>query len=108
MSDGMGSFRSGTYTGTGAAQNVSLGFIPDVIWVTNVTDGDAAFMVMLNADETAYITNAIGDAASVADAFSPFAGTEGGVGAGFSIGTSAVANESGDVFRYVAQRGQTD
>jgi hypothetical protein len=36
----MNAFRSGLIRGTGAAVNVELGFIPDLVIVTNHTDGD--------------------------------------------------------------------
>lgn len=36
----MGNIKVGTVTGTGAAINISLGFIPDYVRIVNVTDGD--------------------------------------------------------------------
>jgi hypothetical protein len=36
----MNEFKSGYLVGNGAAQNVSLGWIPDLVIITNATDGD--------------------------------------------------------------------
>lgn len=33
----------GTFTGTGAAQNISLGFVPDKLEIHNVTDGNVRY-----------------------------------------------------------------
>jgi hypothetical protein len=36
----MGRMKQGTYTGTGAAINISLGFVPSKLETKNITDGD--------------------------------------------------------------------
>jgi len=42
------SVRTGYIHGTGAAINVSVGFIPDVVILTNVTDGDSITLAVLD------------------------------------------------------------
>ena len=86
---------SGTYTGTGAAQSVSLGFKPDMLWLFNLTDGDTlCFMMDGMTDDTAgVITGAV--ALDAADGITLSA-------SGFSLGTGAESNENLKVYRYVA------
>jgi hypothetical protein len=65
----MNSFKCGKVTGTGAAINVELGFIPDFVQVINYTDGDqidiwqtgmtAATSVQINTAVSSRGTNGI-------------------------------------------------
>lgn len=94
----------GSYTGTGAAINLELGWIPDYILVENATDGDESwswFYGMTNAHalkiasdgtKTRITSNGI-------SAYEP-ADLTNAVGVTFGSALS----ESGDTFRYVAMR----
>ncbi len=86
---------SGTYTGTGAAQTITLGFEPRAVITINETDGDS---VHLHFDGMADATGvSIGTAAaSVASEGITLTSR------GFSLGTDASVNESAKVFRYLA------
>lgn len=47
----MNGIRSGYLVGNGAAQNIELGFIPDLVIVTNVTDGDVISVGHIGPDQ---------------------------------------------------------
>jgi hypothetical protein len=84
-----------TYTGTGAALSVTCGFRPTFLWVYNATDKDTvAFVVDGQADGTTpNIVLATGEVASQGITLTS---------TGFSLGTDAVANETGKTFRFFA------
>jgi hypothetical protein len=85
----------GTYTGTGAAQTITLGFRPVALFIYNQTDGDS-LAVKLDS-QAAAVHCAIG--AAVANVAS------GGVtlsARGFSTGTDASSSENLKVFHYLA------
>jgi hypothetical protein len=92
----------GTYTGTGAAINISIGFVPAWVEVINKTDGDKRFVF---SDGATFVhtggTNATATVSS--NGISAFAGTRGGVGAGFTAGTELSTNAK--VYVYIAHRG---
>lgn len=95
----------GTYTGTGAAINVILGFKPDFLIVTNYTDGDiiGTWNRAVNAAGTS--TDIGAAAATNADnGFTayPLATTASPAGEGFTAGTDF--SESGKVYGYFAAR----
>lgn len=102
----------GSYTGTGAAINVELGFTPDYVKVINVTDGDEYwewFSSMTNAHAiyTRTVTdNGVTGNASItritANGITPLNPTDFTTKQGFTIGTAL--SESGDTFAYVAVR----
>lgn len=99
-----GQIKAGTFTGTGAAINVPLGFIPDFLFVVNVTDGDLIHTWFNGM--TAGTTVDIG-AAAVANAdngITAYAGSAGANPAGFTAGTDI--SESGKVYRYFAVANQ--
>jgi hypothetical protein len=90
----------GTYTGTGAAQNIVIGFKPDFLLVTNITDGDiihTGFRGLTAAGAGVDIAAAVGNADN--DLTLTYAGTS---GEGFTVGTDA--SESGKVYGYLAIR----
>jgi hypothetical protein len=97
--------KTGSFVGTGAAVNVSLGFSPVRVTVTNETDGDeswswqtgmtAAHALKIAADgtQTRITSNGV----------SAYAGTNtpGSEAAkGFTVGSAL--SESGKTFRYIA------
>jgi hypothetical protein len=93
----------GTYTGTGAAQNIVIGFKPDFLLVVNVTDGDiihTAFRGLTAAGAGVDIAAAV-----VGNADNDLTLTYGSAttaGEGFTVGTDA--SESGKVYGYLAIR----
>jgi hypothetical protein len=91
----------GTYTGTGAAVNVVLGFKPDFVLIANVTDGDilgAAFRGISPAGSAIDIA-----AAAITNAADALTLTyEGTTGEGFTVGTDY--SESAKVYGYLAVR----
>ncbi len=92
---------TGTYTGDGAAQNISIGFIPAHVVITNKTDGDASwFWNDQYADGTATL---VADASTLAsNGVTPYTGST-SASKGFTIGTGL--SESAKVFVYTAFRG---
>lgn len=93
--------KAGTVTGTGAAINVSVGFAPDYVRVTNDTAGDMLEWYSNMAAASAYKRVAVGTGTKI---------TTGGISlftgsatqqAGFTIGADAV-NANTVVLRYLA------
>ena len=95
----------GTITGNGAAQNISLGFIPDMVEVFNVTDGDTEHVWFKGAGAalTIKLTGAL--ATQAANGISAYNGssTPGSEASpGFTIGTDV--SENAKVLYYRATR----
>lgn len=87
--------KTGTYTGTGAAQSVTLGYKPAALIIVNETDGDVVNVKIAGSTDATHI--AIGAAAAAV--------ASGGItlsATGFSVGTDASVSESAKVFRYIA------
>ncbi len=91
----------GTYTGTGAAQTIVLGFKPDFLLVTNVTDGDIIHTAFRGLHAAGASTD-IGAAAVANPDNALTLTTEATTGEGFTVGTDA--SESGKVYGYLAIR----
>lgn len=96
--------KSGSYTGTAAALNISLGWTPDHIIIENATDGDARWEWFTGmANGSALATDVLGGKTLiVANGITPFAGTAAALAKGFTIGSAL--SETGKVFRYTAHR----
>ena len=99
----------GTYTGTGAAQNIELGFVPTYVRILNITDGNAGMTYMKpegedakNIAEGAALATQAANGISVYGGAAP--GTALGKSAGFTAGTAASVNTK--VYYYVALRGE--
>lgn len=94
-------FRSGVVTGTGAAINVSLGWVPDLVVVTNYTDGDQIDLWHsgMTAGTNVQINAAVAPRAS--NGISAYTGDT-STGAGFTIGTGV--SESAKVLYWFALR----
>ena len=103
-----GHFAHGTVEGTGATINISCGFTPEYVRVINV-DGDAAFDWTDDlADGEAYKSLTGGTNALMATlGITPYAGTVGGVGLGFSIGADTDVNVSAQTMIWVAFSGDS-
>ena len=103
----------GTYTGTGAAINVPLGFTPDYVEVYNVTDGDDKWEWFSSmTDGHALYSRSVTDNATSGNAgmsritsngVSVYAGST-SASKGFTVGTAL--SESGKTFAYKAIRNE--
>ena len=95
----------GTFTGTGAAINFSVGFVPTKVTVENVTDGDESW-TWYNGMTAAHALKIAADGAKTritANGISTYAGsaTPGSEAApGFTAGSAL--SESGKTFAYEA------
>ena len=91
--------KTGSVTGTGAAINVSIGFLPVYVRVMNVTDADTVdewFSTMANGTS---ITTAAAVATRATNGISSYAGSS-TAGQGFTIGSGI--SESAKVLAYLA------
>jgi len=97
----MNEVKVGTVTGTGAAINVSLGFVPDYVKVVNVTDRDQIdeWFKGMPADTSVQTNTAV--ATRDTNGISEYAGTSTSP-PGFTIGSGI--SEADKVLRYVAIR----
>ena len=86
---------AGTYTGTGAAQTITLGYEPKAVIIMNITDGDS---VTLHFDGMSDGTAIAIGAAAAAVASQGVTLTS----RGFTLGTDVSVNENAKVFRYLA------
>lgn len=95
---------SGTYVGTGAAINISLGFIPGKLEVFNETDGDDQWTWIRGmTNGHAYQRVGAGTGTRItSNGVSEYAGVAGSAAVGVTVGSSL--SESGKTFRYVAYR----
>lgn len=101
----MQEIKVGSYTGNGAAQNISLGFVPDAVIIANVTDGTSQTMWFngMAAASGISIVAAAGPVLDTTNQISAFAGDASNA-AGFTVGTDL--STSAKVFRYIALRGR--
>lgn len=101
----------GSYTGTGAAVNVSLGFVPDHLEIYNGTDGDDRWEWFngMTAAHALYQRSVTDNATSgnpgmsriTANGITAYAGSS-SASPGFTAGTAL--SESGKTFYYKATR----
>lgn len=94
----------GTYTGTGASLNISIGFIPSAVIIMNVTDGTPVVMWTENFADAASLDIAAAAASNAAGSVAPFAGTAGALASGFSTGADNSVSEK--VYSYIAMRSE--
>ena len=94
----------GTYTGSGAAINLSLGFTPEYIRVVNTTDGDESWEWFANMPNGSALAQAAAGTQSRinANGIGAYAGSP-TASKGFTIGTAL--SEAGKTFAYFAIRG---
>lgn len=95
---------TGTYTGTGAALNLELGFIPDYFRTINITDGNAGLTWFNGMADGTAIAEGAALASQASNGITTYAGSEAANSAGLTIGTAA--SVSAKVYRYVAIAGQ--
>ncbi len=91
----------GTYTGTGAALNVSLGFIPDAVFIVNRTDADIIGIWFRGDTDGTAVDIAAAVANNAADGVSDYAGSD-SAAPGFTVGTDF--SENAKVYKYIAFR----
>jgi hypothetical protein len=93
--------KSGTVTGTGAALNISLGWVPDYICVINVTDGDEKdeWFSDMPAGHSIQTTTAVAKITS--NGFTAYEGTS-SASSGITLGTAI--SENGKTLSYFAMR----
>lgn len=96
-----GAVRAGSFTGSGAALSVDVGFRPTAVIVKNSATTDPAYLLTQGmadgANPAMPVTAAAGDAQTIAG----FHAT------GFSVGTAAAANGAGQKILYLALRDGT-
>lgn len=98
----MNTVKIGTFTGNGAVKNISIGFVPDYVRITNVTDGDIIHEWFRTIQADGVSTDiAAAVAPNAADGISAYAGSS-TAGQGFSVGTDI--SENAKVYGYVAMR----
>lgn len=96
---------TGKYAGTGAAVNVSLGWVPTCVIIVNATDGDLVgigFPGAMADGTDILISGTAGPVLNAAGGISDYAG-DGSHAPGFSVG--ADYSENAKTFRYIAFRG---
>ena len=98
----MSQFAYGTVTGTGAAINVELGWIPDYVKVFNITDADQYDEWVKGMTDGTSIQTNTAVATRSSNGISEYAGTAGVYKKGFTIGSGI--SESAKVLRYIAMR----
>lgn len=100
-----GQMMTGSVTGTGSSINVSCGFIPDAVQVTNITNGTAKTMWWNKAmgnGKAVFVNGTAGPKVAASNGITPYAGSY-TAAKGFTIGTSAnQVNTSGDTLTWVA------
>lgn len=94
-------FITGTVIGTGAAINVSLGFVPDYVRVVNVTDADQIDEWFSGMTDGTSIQTNTAVATRASNGISAYAGS-GATAPGFTIGSGI--SETAKVLRYFAVR----
>lgn len=92
----------GSYTGTGAAINVAIGFEPAFLLIFNDTDRDEMWFWIrgMAAAQALAVNTAVATLAS--NGITTYTGAAGATSAGFTAGSGL--SESGKTFRYVAFR----
>jgi hypothetical protein len=97
---------TGSYTGTGAAINIELGFVPDYVEIFNATDGDASwrwFSGMAAGNALAFANHASAQQSLItSNGVTAYTPTDYVNNAGFTVGSAL--SESAKVFRYIAVR----
>jgi hypothetical protein len=93
--------KRGTYTGTGAALNVEVGFEPDYLVIWNETDGDVRgeYINGMTADHAFKIVDSGAGTTDLSKA------TSNGItltSNGFKVGTDSALNENAKSYRWVA------
>lgn len=86
---------TGTYTGNGSSQTITLGFKPVKLEIVNVTDGDTFYITYEGVSDATGWNISTATAAVAANGATLST-------RGFSVGSDASVNENAKVFRYFA------
>lgn len=92
--------KAGSYTGSGAALNISVGFIPDYVMIVNQTAPAADVWFGGFAAATSITISGTAALRAAPNGVTAFAGTPALAGQGFSVGAGLSTNAS--VYYYVA------
>jgi len=92
--------KAGSYTGTGAALNVSIGFIPDYVMIVNHTTPGADVWFGGMAAATSITISGTAALRAAPNGVTAFAGTPALAGQGFSVGPTLSTNAA--IYYYVA------
>lgn len=93
-------FAAGSYTGTGSAITLELGFIPDYATFANITDGDTIEVWFDGMDAATGLTVTTAVVTNAAGSVTRLTGVAATTAAGLTLGTDL--SESAKVFRYAA------
>lgn len=94
--------KTGTVTGTGAALNISIGFIPDHVLVVNGSGAETLEWFSSMAAASAFKTVTAGTRSVISSGgITAFSGSA-TAGQGFTIGADADVNVNTEVLRYIA------
>lgn len=94
---------SGAITGTGAAINVQLGFVPEVVRIRNKTSGDSLEWSNSDGDGgTKRLAAGTASQVTTAAGVQAYNGTAAGDSAGFTLGTDADINVNAESLVYEA------
>lgn len=101
----MNEIKVSSYTGNGAAQNISIGFIPEYVRIINATDGTtvAEWFDGMAAASAISVVAAAGPVLDTTNQVTRYTGAD-SASEGFTVGTDLSTNAK--VFRYVAMRGR--
>ena len=91
----------GSYTGTGAAINIELGWEPDAVFIVNATDKDAAWLWTSSMTD-AHAANLATGAALTSNGVTPYDAADFTNPLGFTVGSTL--SESAKVHDYIAIR----
>lgn len=90
----------GSYTGNGAAQNISVGFVPDYVRIVNITTPAEDVWYSGMTAGTSVTTTGTAAIRAAPNGVTAFAGTAALAGQGFTVGAGLSVNAA--VYRYVA------
>lgn len=90
--------KTGVFTGTGAAVNVVIGFVPDYVRIINVTDGDETFEWFGTMADGTAIRTQLAVASQATQGVTALRSET--LGAGFTVG--AAISEAAKVYHYIA------
>ncbi len=105
-----GHIKTGTVTGTGSANNVELGFNPDIVLLLNKTD-PGLFIYTSDMDDASALklTDAPALTFPTSNGISAYAGSDtpgSEASKGFTIGADSDLNAASDVLYYIAIAGE--
>ncbi len=95
-----GHMKTGTWTGTGSAITLELGFIPNALVAANVTDGDEVYVWFNGMTAATNIIITTAAATQGSNGVMVNTGVASTTSAGLTLGTAL--SENAKVYRYIA------